>query len=231
MSAIWVAPSFLGVSAKKLENFLLALESGGANLIHVDLGDGRFIEENSDWSIFDLLAETVKSVPLDFHLMVDNLEEWLDFIIRDVLPKLSREPYLTVHQEAAEFSPDLIENLKAAKVRPGLAIKPETPVSAISQYLKRLSVVNVMTVVPGKSHQQMIAGCLVKATELIRLRDKYRYHFKIQFDGGVKQETAQPAVNAGGQILVCGGYLQAAADDLEEMRQRILWLQNLKKDP
>ncbi|OGY89753.1 MAG: hypothetical protein A2927_03315 [Candidatus Komeilibacteria bacterium RIFCSPLOWO2_01_FULL_45_10] len=230
MSGAWVAPSFLGVPAKKLENFLLALEYGGANLIHVDLGDSCFIEENSDWSIFDRLAETVKGIPLDFHLMVDNLGEWLDFFIGDVLPKLSREPYLTIHQEAAEFSPDLIENLKPAKVKLGLAIKPETPVSAISQYLRHLALVNVMTVVPGKSNQQMIAGCLAKATELIQLRDRYRYRFKIQFDGGVKQETAQAAVNAGGQILVCGGYLQSATEDSEEMRRRILWLQNLKKD-
>lgn len=231
MSAIWVAPSFLGVPAKKLENFLLALEYGGANLIHVDLGDGRFIKEDSDWSIFDLLALAVKSVPLDFHLMVDNLEEWLDFIIRDVLPKLSREPYLTVHQEAAEFFPDLIENLKAVKVKPGLALKPETSVSAISQYLRRLSVVNVMTVVPGKSHQQMIESCLAKATELIRLRHKYGYRFKIQFDGGVNQKTAQAAVNAGADILVCGGYIQSVADNPQEIQRRIRWLQSLKKEP
>lgn len=173
------------------------IEDSNADYIHVDMFDGKFVPtKNYEMDELNvILANTKKK--LDVHVMVENP---LDFI--EPFAKLNTE-YYTFHYEAVKDVDEVINKIKESGLKAGIAINPETNVENIKPYLDKIDMVLVMSVKPGWGGQQFNEEVLTKIEELSKLKG----NFVISVDGGVNEETAKKAINAGVDILVVGSYI------------------------
>lgn len=224
MSGIMVAPSFLGIKGyEALRYFLNRIKKYGADRLHIDFGDGEFIAEKSGQELLWQMHLFIQ-LPQELHLMVHQPLKFLGLIQRHVKEVGRENIWVIIHPEAAGYDECLFDLINFYGFSCGLALRPQTPLEAISVGLfAKLDLIVVMTVEPGASGQPMLKEHLAKVSALVNLRNQHSCHFEIEVDGGVKAETAQDAVNAGADILVSGGFIQADPS-------RIKWLKSLKRD-
>jgi ribulose-phosphate 3-epimerase len=210
-----VAPSLLSADFSDMRGALERVESSGADWIHFDVMDGRFVPSITfgPKMVGDLRPRT--RLPADVHLMTLAPE--------DLVPAFAAAgaDHITFHLEAAVHAHRLAELIRAAGVRPGVSIVPSTPASQLRELLPIVDLVLVMTVDPGFGGQVLIPSCLDKCAELSEERRRRGLSFLISVDGGVNAETIPMAARAGADVLVMGSAFFAAADpraELERMR-------------
>ena len=179
------------------------LEVAGTDYYHIDVMDGKFVEKDTAEVMYDF-ANTIKHIsnlPLDVHLMVSNVKEYID-------KYLSLEPhFITIHYEACRDKQEVKELLKyiqANNVKCGLSIKPNTKLEEIYEFLPYISLCLIMSVEPGKGGQKFIPESLEKIKTLKRYLMENNLEAYIEVDGGVNKETAESAKSAGADILVIG---------------------------
>ena len=178
---------------------IIDLINTDTDFIHIDMMDGKFVENTQ------LLPEEVLSLTkgiskkLDIHMMVEDPIPY----IRE-LESLDNINNITIHEEIGntEYYIDCIHELG---LKAGVAINPETEVNRLLQFLDNLDIVLIMGVNPGLGGQGMIMSTVDKIKELVELRDKYGLSFEIEFDGGVNNETRE-YLN-GLDIIVSGSYV------------------------
>jgi ribulose-phosphate 3-epimerase len=142
--------------------------------------------------------KTITRTPIDVHLMVDNPESYLLS-----LQELQVE-YVSFHIEATNQPLRLIQRLKAAGLKAGIALNPGTEVETLSVLADNLDYVLVMAVEPGFTGQKFIAGALEKISALKRLVDERNLSLLIEVDGGISLETGRRCIERGASILVAG---------------------------
>jgi ribulose-phosphate 3-epimerase len=185
-------------NALHLEKDIEALDRAGVDLFHIDIMDGHFTPSLA------MNLETVKQIktitrtPIDVHLMVDNPESYLSS-----LQQLQIE-YVSFHIEATRQPLRLIQRLKAAGLKTGIALNPCTGVENLSLLADELDYVLLMTVEAGFAGQKFIAGALEKISALKRLVDERNLRLPIEVDGGISLETAKCCIARGASILVAG---------------------------
>lgn len=196
---IRISPSIMAIDYKNkevLDNTLRLLEKSGAQLVHLDVCDGKFVP---NVTFDEKLVDYVKSnttLLVDVHLMVDKPEEQVDKYIK------AGADILSVHYENTKDLPNVLERIKSKNVLAGVAINPETPVMKIKDLLHAnlVDVVLVMGVKPGASGQTFIPGSAEKVAEV---RELSRNVF-IAIDGGVNVKNAKILRKVGANILVSG---------------------------
>lgn len=181
-------------------------EAAGCEYIHFDVMDGVFVPNISyGIPILKAVSKIVKGT-LDVHLMIiDPLKYVKDFADNGA-------DIITFHSEAESDVIETINAIHSCGKKAGLAIKPNTPVSDIEQYLDKIDMLLVMTVEPGFGGQGFISETLDKIAEAKKIIDSRGLNVPIQVDGGINAETAELVKNAGAEILVAGSYLFGAAD-------------------
>ena len=137
----------------------------------------------------------------DVHLMIEEPFNQIDRYIK------SGSDYLCFHIEATKNPQMIIDKIKEASLKVGIAIKPKTPLDVILPYLPFLDLVLVMSVEPGFGGQKFMAEVLYKTEELAKIRKKYAYQYLIEMDGGINNENFQLIKKAGCDIIVVGSYL------------------------
>lgn len=203
-----IAISILKSKYDELET-IQKINKTSADFIHLDVADGTFVETVTPKREF--LSHSDKKMQV--HLMVSHPEDYFDEYSVPFVESI------TFPVEIEENISLLLENIKSRGLKCGLALNPETEVSAISQYLDILDNVIVMSVVPGKGGQKMITDVLYKIGELKELREKRNLDFQITVDGGVNAETIDFVREA--DIVVSGSYIcmsedyQTAIDNLD----------------
>ena len=171
--------------------------------------DGKFVEK-SNLELMKDYATTVShncNIPLDVHLMVENVEEVADEYI-DLAPDR-----VTFHIEALKDKDrifNFIQELKENNIKVGIAISPETQIEELKPYLKYIHMVLVMTVVPGKGGQKIIPETLEKIRSLKKYLEENSIDIDIEADGGINGETSEDVREAGADILVSGFYVVSA---------------------
>lgn len=192
-----VAVSYLKSSYGK-EETIKKINETSADLIHVDLMDGKFVEANNMnlEETVNLLKNATK--PLDIHLMSEEVEIYLS-----ELSKLHPE-FITFHLEASCDTTASIQKIKEKGIKVGLAIKPETSVSSLTPYLKDIDLVLVMSVEPGRGGQKFLPITIEKLNELKKYQKDYA--FQINVDGGINMETIS-FVKEKTDIVVSGSYV------------------------
>ncbi len=195
---IRVAPSLMCANALYLRKDIEDLDRAGVDLFHVDIMDGHFTRNLAMNLDMVRQIKTITRTPIDVHLMVDNPESYV------VLLQELQVEYVSFHIEATNQPLRLIQRLKAAGLKAGIALNPSTEVEALSVLAEELDYVLLMTVEPGFTGQKFIGGALEKISALKRLAGERNVSLLIEVDGGINLETGQRCIERGASILVAG---------------------------
>lgn len=179
------------------EKIIAKINSSDAEYLHVDVNDGKFLPVMK--TEYNYLHTSSK--PLNVHLMVSNPFEYISYFS-------SMNPdEIIFNVELDEDIKPLLEYIKSKKIKCGLALKAETPVNRVSDFLGMVDAVLILTVTPGKSGQPFIESSLEKIDELRELRSKYNYNFDIIVDGGVNDDTIKKVSDKKPDIIVSGSFV------------------------
>ncbi|MCH5320744.1 MAG: ribulose-phosphate 3-epimerase [Eubacterium sp.] len=191
---IKISPSMLASDYANLQTELAKCEKGGADLIHLDVMDGHFVPNISIGAPVIAAMKKVCAVPFDVHLMISDPYFYADDFIK------AGADIITFHTECDSDIQKTIDKIIAGGCKAGLAVKPNTPVEDVFEYLDKLSMVLVMTVEPGFGGQSFMESTLPK---IKALREKCP-SLDIQVDGGINTETVKLAGKAGANVFVAG---------------------------
>ncbi|MFZ5472169.1 MAG: ribulose-phosphate 3-epimerase [Myxococcota bacterium] len=205
-SKVLVAPSLLSADFGRLAEEVTAIERAGADWVHLDVMDGRFVP---NITIGPLVVEAVKKVtrlPLDVHLMIVEPEKYVSDFAR------AGANVLTVHVEACPHLHRTVQQIRQTGARPAVVLNPATPLSAVEEVLADVDMVLVMSVNPGFGGQSFIPGAVERVKRLKRMVDEHGLSVDIEIDGGVNEKTAKLVREAGANVLVAGSYVFGAKD-------------------
>ena len=195
---IKIAPSILSADFSRLGQQVAEATQGGADYIHVDIMDGHFVP---NLTIGPLVVQAIRpctDLPLDVHMMVTEPER---FVVQFAD---AGADIITVHAEACAHLRRVVQQIKDAGSKAGVAISPATPVSAVEEVLPELDQVLVMTVNPGFGGQAFIDATVDKIGRMRALLDQRGLSADLEVDGGINAETAKVAVQSGATVLVAG---------------------------
>ena len=195
---IELAPSILSADFSRLGEDVKQIENAGAHLIHVDVMDGHFVPNISYGATVmkSLCGRT--QMPFDVHLMIENPDQYIgDFVTEQT-------EYITVHQEACRHINRTVQHIRSMDVKPGVAINPGTPVSALEYVLEDADLILIMSVNPGFGGQKYIPYTTQKIRDLKKMMEEKHCQADIEVDGGVSLNNVQEVLDAGANIIVAG---------------------------
>ena len=205
MPPVRIAPSILSADFSKLGDELKAVEDAGADLIHVDVMDGRFVP---NLTIGPLIVEACKrstKLPLDVHLMIVEPEKYLQEF-RD-----AGADTIGVHVEVSPHLHRTVAEIRRMGAKASVVLNPSTPPEQVAWILGDIDQVLVMSVNPGFGGQKFIPSVLPKLTWLRRAADeKGRRELALEIDGGIGPDTIGPAAKAGADTFVAGNAIFGA---------------------
>jgi ribulose-phosphate 3-epimerase len=210
---VMAAPSLLSADFSNLAGAIRLVEESGAEWIHVDVMDGHFVPNLTfgPKTVSDIRPLT--KLVLDCHLMVDNPQDFIQSFAE------AGADYFTFHSEAAIHSNRIIQNIRAAGMKPGICIVPGTPVNVLEELLPELDLVLVLLVNPGFGGQKMISSCLDKLSKLAVLRKEKNCRYLLAVDGGITLDNAVGAIEKGADVIVAGSAFFNAPDPREAVKK------------
>ena len=204
---IKVSPSILSADFSMLGDEIKKMEAAGADLIHIDVMDGHFVPNISLGMPVIKKTRKVTKLPFDVHLMIENPEKYIDDFVA------AGADIITVHQEACVHLHRVVQMIKKAGVKAGVALNPMTNVETLKYILPDIDMVLIMSVNPGFGAQSYIPVITRKIAEMRELCIREGYpDMDIEVDGGVDAKTYIDVVNAGANVLVAGNALFTAQD-------------------
>lgn len=195
-----VSVSILSSSIKP-QDIVKKLDITKADYIHVDIMDGKFVE-NKTWTISEVKKiVSYSKLPLDVHLMVENPSKYIEDYA------LLNTSYITFHYEAVKDIDKMINEIKNYGLKVGIAINPETDEKVLYPYLTKVDQILVMSVHPGKSGQSFIDNTPNKIDNLKQEIINQNAKTIISVDGGINDETGKLCVDKGVDMLVSASYI------------------------
>jgi ribulose-phosphate 3-epimerase len=201
-----IAPSILSADFGRLADEVRAVTAAGADLIHVDVMDGHFVPPIT---IGPVVVEAIRGathLPLDVHLMIETPEAQIAEFVR------AGATWLTVHVEASPHVPAVLDAIRRAGARPGLALNPPTSLERVRPFVQAFDLLLVMSVNPGWGGQPFVEGSMEKLAAARTLRAETNARFTIEVDGGIKPHNAREAAAAGADVLVAGSAIFGSPD-------------------
>lgn len=202
---IKVAPSLLAADFLNLGGEIRRVAGAGADYLHFDVMDGRFVP-NISFGLPVLKAAAKESLPVDAHLMIVEPEKYIDAFAA------GGAKIITVHAEATVHLHRALQQIRAAGCLAGVALNPGTSPDCLRYVLNEVDLVLVMTVNPGFGGQKLIPACIDKIAEVRRMLDAAGSDALLEVDGGVNEQTAPKLAAAGATMLVAGSALFGAPD-------------------
>jgi ribulose-phosphate 3-epimerase len=208
-----VAPSILAADFARLAEEVRAVEAAGADAIHVDVMDGRFVPNITVGPVVVAAVRAVTRLPLDVHLMIVEPERYVEAFAR------AGADVITVHIEASPHLHSTVQQIRSLGKKAGVSLNPHTPIDGLDVVLPDLAMVLLMTVNPGFGGQRFIDTVVPKIRDLRAEVERRHLDVDIEVDGGITPDTARVVVDAGANVLVAGSavfgrpdYRQAIAD-------------------
>ena len=204
-----IAPSILSADFANLQRDVEMINHSDADLIHVDIMDGRFVPNISfGLPVCEAIARHATK-PLDVHLMMVEPEKYLAQF------RQAGAARLTIHIEACPNLHRSIQSIRELGAAAGVAVNPHTPVELLVDILPEVDTVLLMSVNPGFGGQKFIENTYSKIGRLAAMRENAGLGFTIGIDGGVTTENAGRLVETGADILIAGSFVFNAADPCE----------------
>ena len=210
-----LAPSILSANFARLGEQVAEAAKAGADYIHVDVMDGRFVPNITIGAPVVASIRRFTDLPLDVHLMIEAPERQIKQFAD------AGADIITVHIEACPHIHHTVQAIKGLGVKAGVALNPGTPVDTLKEVLSTLDLVLVMTVNPGFGGQTFIEAMLDKVAGLRAELDKNGLAAELEVDGGINAELAPRVVNAGAGVLVAGAAVFNSGQTIEEALQKI----------
>lgn len=203
---MYVAPSLLSADFLNLADDVKKVEDAGADLLHVDVMDGHYVPNLSIGTCTAKAVAKIAKVPLDIHLMVREVDKFVDLFL-PLKPK-----FLSFHIDATTHPLRLIDYIKKHDVNPAVVLNPHQSLNEIEYILSEVSMVLLMSVNPGFGGQSFIPSVLKKISDLRKMIDKNEYKCFIEVDGGVNGLNIASIEDAGADIVVAGNYIFSSSD-------------------
>lgn len=203
---IRIAPSILSADFARLAEELQEVEKAGADWIHVDVMDGRFVPNITLGPVVVGAIRQSTRLPLDVHLMIAEPERYLEAFAQ------AGADILSVHVEATNHLQRALAEIRRLGKRAGVVLNPHTPEDIVRYVLEDVDLILVMSVNPGFGGQRFIPGVLRKVTALRQMIDQTGRKIDLEVDGGVSSATVRACVKAGADVLVAGSSVYGAAD-------------------
>jgi ribulose-phosphate 3-epimerase len=201
-----LCPSLLSADFTRLGEELKMIEAAGAQVVHVDVMDGRFVPNITiGLPVVESLRKAT-TLPLDCHLMiVEPLRYAAEFV-------KAGADWVSIHQEADPHLHRTLASIRQAGGKAGVVLNPGTPVETLVDLVDDFDFVLLMSVNPGFGGQSFIPRVLDKVQRLDTLRTERGVPFFIQVDGGVSRSNAGDLIRAGADCLVAGNAVFKAED-------------------
>ena len=212
-----IAPSILSADFARLGDEIRAVDTAGADWIHVDVMDGHFVPNITIGPAVVKALRSSSKLPFDVHLMIAPVDPYIAAFAE------AGADIITVHPESGPHLHRTIQLIKSLGKKAGVALNPATPVEVIDYVLDNIDLVLVMTVNPGFGGQGFIGSQLQKIADVRARIDKSGRDIALEVDGGVNAATAAQVVGAGADVLVAGtatfeGGTKAYGDNIRRLR-------------
>ena len=210
-----IAPSILSADFSRLGEEVKAVEEAGADWIHVDVMDGKFVPNITVGPLVVEALRKVTDLPLDVHLMIENADLYVeDFAVAGA-------DIISVHAEACPHLHRTVQRIKDNGARAGVVLNPATTLFALDEIIEQVDLVLLMSVDPGFGGQEFIGSVLSKIELLRNTLNESGVELDVEVDGGVRPDNAATIKKAGANVLVAGSAIFGSDDykkAIEELR-------------
>ena len=203
---IQIAPSILSADFCRLGEEIRAVDSAGADIIHIDVMDGNFVPNITIGPLVVEAARTVTNKELDVHLMIADADSYVDAFAA------AGADWITVHVEACSHLHRTVSRIKELGKKAGVVLNPATSLATLDYILEEVDVVMLMSVNPGFGGQSFIPSTLAKIWQLRQRIDVMGLSVDIEVDGGISEKTISDVAEAGANVFVAGSAVYGSND-------------------
>jgi len=213
-----IAPSILSADFSRLSDEIRAVESAGADWLHVDVMDGHFVP---NITIGPVVVESVRKVtrlPLDVHLMIADPDKYVSEFIK------AGADWVSIHPDTCGDPVESLRKIRRLGANASIAVNPDVPLEKVEAYFPYIDMILMMTVFPGFAGQAFIEDVLPKIEKARRLVRERTLPILIEADGGIKADNIHRVVEAGAEVIVSGSGIFKTPDygeTIRKMRQAV----------